>query len=199
MTLHIDHIALERNDQLLFHSICQTLSAGESLQVCGANGSGKSTLLRILVGLIEPSYGTVTWQGKSIFSDAEPYREKLHYIGHQHGLRLHLTIQENWELQAVLRKSKKNKNTEMIADKMHLADIVHKKAIHLSAGQLRRAALARLLLQPKMIWIVDEPTTSLDKAGQELFFSLADEHVKNGGILILSTHHDVTYEKIISL
>lgn len=190
--LTIDKLHYERNQQVLLRDVNCTLLAGEALQIRGANGSGKTTLLRILAGYIEPLAGSVYWRDKCIFQQRDEYQQQLHYVGHLNGVKQNLTVKENLRLSQVLLGQ--DLNYSRIEKAMHRVGIQHlndKQAINLSAGQVRRLALARLLLNPNGLWILDEPLTALDVKGQELFLSLLDEHLALGGMAVLATHHDL--------
>ena len=195
MTLILNNLLYERNYEALFHSVNCTLQPGEMLQIHGANGSGKSTLLRILAGFIQPKQGDVTWQGQSIFKLGE-YQQQLHYIGHQNGMRLRLTVYENIKLHGALLGRETQKSVLQYFDLINLSE---KQAMHLSAGQMRRLALTRLLLNPAKLWILDEPMTALDKIGQALLLKLLDAHVKQGGMAVIATHQDLGVGKVIDL
>lgn len=193
MTLELKHISFERQYETLFSDISCRLHAGESLQVYGENGSGKSTLLRILAGYLEPEMGTIFWNNQCIYQKRDDYQQQLQYIGHQNGIKLQLTIDENIKLMATLTESKINsQQIKNILQKFNLENLIHRKAQTLSAGQLRRVALTRLFLKPAQLWVLDEPTTSLDKQGQELFFNLLQQHLRQGGMAILTTHQPLT-------
>lgn len=185
--LTIDNISFEREGSVLFSDINQILHAGDVLQITGENGSGKSTLLRLLAGFIELQEGIISWQSKS--SDSDDYQQNLHYLGHQNGIRPNLTIYENLQLCSALTQNKKSLTTiKDVVEKVNLTHALHIHALDLSAGQSRRLALSRLLLNPKPLWILDEPTTSLDAKGHVLFSDLVMQHCNAGGIAIIATH-----------
>jgi heme exporter protein A len=186
--LIIQELSFERNNHLLFSGINCSLQAGELLQISGTNGSGKSTLLRILAGYLEPLHGTITWQNESIFAQ-DDYQPQLHYLGHQNGIKPYLTVDENCRHYCALARHKTA--IDSILNKMGLSAVKHQPALRLSAGQLRRLALARLLMKSTRLWILDEPTTALDVDGQHLFAELVQHHLTQGGIAILSSHQDL--------
>lgn len=175
----IDNLAFERNNQFLFAQINCTLQAGEVLQIRGANGSGKSTLLRILAGLIEPTNGSIVTQ-------------PLHYLGHQNAVKQNLTVYENLKLYSALSGIKiQHLEINAIVKKIGLNHVTHRKACYLSAGQVRRLSLARLLLNPVPLWLLDEPTTALDTEGQQLLTDLLNQQAANGGMAIVATHQNL--------
>lgn len=192
MKLCISALAFERNYRLLLNNINCVLQAGEVLQVRGANGCGKSTLLRILAGFIEIQTGTVLWNDKCINEYRESYQSDIQYIGHQNGVRPHLTVMENLKLYGALTNIKIS--TQQVSQVLKALDLYHLSdgiALHLSAGQQRRLALARLLLHPVPLWILDEPTTALDIAGQQLFINMLQQHLNKGGMAVLTAHHEL--------
>lgn len=191
--LIIDQLYFERNDQILLQDININLHHGELLQIRGANGSGKSTLLRMLAGFIEPHNGEINWQGLNIFKQRETYQQQVHYIGHQNSVKPTLTVRENLLLHCALATYKPQKQTlQQIIENFDLQPSIDTQAQYLSAGQQRRISLARLLLYPAAIWILDEPLTALDKHGQEYFKEALAQHLtKNNGIAIVATHHDL--------
>lgn len=200
MQLIIDNLAFERNYQFLFSQINCVLNSGEILQVCGANGSGKSTLLRMLAGFIEPHTGTVLWQEKSIFRHRDTYQQYLHYVGHLNGTKPNLTVHENLQLNAALTNNKINSlHLKTTLQKMGLTHAIHTQAQYLSAGQLRRLSLARLLLNPTPLWILDEPMTTLDTEGQELLCDLLKQHLTNNGMAILATHQNLLLNRTMKV
>jgi heme exporter protein A len=188
--LCIDQLVFERSDQPVFQQINVALQPGELLQIQGPNGSGKSTLLRIIAGFIEPQLGTIAWQNKSIFQTLDIYQRQLHYLGHHNGIKHTLTVQENLQLQCALSGQKIDLcGLKNILKKIGLIQLLHTPAYYLSAGQRRRLSLARLLLNPLPLWILDEPTTALDTAGQNLLTDLLSQHLNNNRLAIIATHH----------
>lgn len=186
-------ISFERNTSPLFEKINLSLNAGELLQLRGANGSGKSTLLRMLAGFIEPHQGRICWQGTAIHA-LDDYQQRIQYLGHQNGTKPYLSVQENLQLSGAL-SGKSFSATELQAalSRVGLNNLNHRPAAQLSAGQARRLSLARLVLQPADLWLLDEPTTALDAAGQALLAELLREHLRQNGIAIIATHHDLMY------
>lgn len=166
-----------------------SLSAGEVLQIEGANGSGKTTLLRAVCGLIPPETGRVTWNGIDIAEDPEPLRRALTFIGHTAGVKRDLTARENLlAAQAIAGGTGGNQCTaalERVGLGGSLADTPLRR---LSAGQLRRVSLARLLLRPNPLWILDEPFSALDRGGKALLEALIVAHCEAGGLVLLTTH-----------
>lgn len=190
-TLTLDQLAFERDQRVLFSEMNLVLQAGECLQVRGSNGSGKSTLLRLLAGLLELQTGQILWQGKSIVRERHDYHQAIHYLGHQNGIKPNLSVQENLYLSSTLTKKTTTADRLAIIQQVGLKYLANKLAAQLSAGQLRRLALARLLLSPSTLWILDEPTTALDTEGQQLLTTQLNLHLANGGLAVIATHQDL--------
>ncbi len=194
-TLQAINLSCVRQYKTLFSDFSFSVSSGELLLIEGENGAGKSSLLRLLASLATPITGDVTWQGESIYQSQTDYRSELHYVGHANGLKLGLTVAENLKLINYL-SSATIKNTDSILQSLQLFKEKNKQASHLSAGQKRRLALAKLFLFPKQIWIVDEPLTALDLASQEFFLHALTSHLKQGGIAVISSHHAISLSTI---
>jgi heme exporter protein A len=190
--LLVTNIAFERNYQWLFSNINTTLNAGETLLVQGANGTGKSTLLRVLAGYVEPAQGDILWQQQSIRKVQQDYQQQLHYLGHQNGLKPMLTVMENLRLSMALADKKFDAGqAQQALEELAIGQLATRTVSQLSAGQCRRAALARLLLNPCQVWLLDEPTTALDVQGQELLMGFLHEHSARGGMTVLVAHQEL--------
>jgi len=189
LTLQFTSLAVERQHNVLFDGISGDLQSGEILQINGPNGSGKSTLLRILAGFLQPESGTILWKQNPITKNIEDYQQQLHYVGHHNALKHHLTLLENINLYCAFSKcTLPLKNILAILEKINLTHLLHSTTESLSAGQKRRLSLAKLLMNLRPLWILDEPATALDIHGQEILINLCHEHLQNGGMIALATH-----------
>jgi heme exporter protein A len=182
-----------RDDRVLFEELCFELNSGQVLLLEGENGSGKTSLLRILCGFREPDAGQVLWCGNAI-NDSQ-YYDDMAYVGHLDGVKKELTVLENLKVSLALGQSGEYSIAQALA-KVQLADFDDALVQTLSAGQKRRLSLARLLITHNTLWILDEPFTSLDKQGISLIESLMTEHCNKGGMIILTSHHDIALPSV---
>ncbi len=187
-TLELRALQCIRNDVALFTDLNCVLTAGETLYVRGANGSGKSSLLRMLAGLAQPEAGSVLWCGTEALAPGMDYAAVLQYVGHHNGVKLDLTAQENLAFYQALGSGHDDDAVFAALERSGLASCAAFPARRLSAGQLRRLALARLLLRHAPLWLLDEPLTSLDDDGRALFRNLMQRHTTGGGIIVMATH-----------
>lgn len=178
-----------RGNQTLFQSLNLQLDAGQWLYLQGENGAGKTSLLRILAGLTLPAEGEVLWQNTPIGKQRATYHQDLLYIGHHAGLKEDLTLTENLRAQLAI-DSVKVTNTAIreALTRMGLGKRQHLPARVLSAGQKRRGLLARALLRPAKLWILDEPFNALDVQAIAHVQDLLKSHLANGGLLVLTSH-----------
>lgn len=191
MTLIVKQLSASRRQKKIFVDISFVAHPGEIILITGENGAGKSTLLRLLAGITTPSAGDIHWQAVSLLKQRDAYQEEVHFIGHSNGIKLGLSVAENLALQSLLLQKKITYDT-LLMD-LNLYKERDQLAHTLSAGQKRRLALAKLFLFPKRIWILDEPLTALDQATKLFFTTQLEQHIKNNGICIMSTHEPLTF------
>ena len=185
--LQANNLACIRDDRVLFSELSFSLKPGQVLLLEGRNGSGKTSLLRILCGFREADAGEILWRGELLNS---LYHAEMAYVGHLEGLKKELTVLENLKMALALSRPGKLSIDEALQT-VHLSGYEDTLVQALSAGQKRRLSLARLLISHTSLWILDEPFTALDKYGIELIESIMMGHVEQGGMVILTSHHDL--------
>jgi heme exporter protein A len=182
-------LALFRGDRCLFKGLEFAADAGELLVIEGPNGSGKTSLLRAIAGLLEFETGEVCWNGQSIHADYQAFRAETAWFSHRVGFKSDLTIPENLDFEAGLRATSSDRDP--VFERLGLDRLLDLPFRALSAGQQRRAALARLLLSRATLWMMDEPFTNLDKAGQSLVVDLVRGHLSGGGTCLMASHQHI--------
>ena len=194
--LFVRQLCCTRQQQSLFAPVSFELNAGELLLVEGPNGSGKSSLLRLLCGLATPAHGDIHWQSQCIHTQLQPYMASLHYVSHQNGLKLGLTIEENLRLTSCFSLSTHTPPLMPLLEAFELSAYLHTPIRLLSAGQKRKVAFLKLFLFPKPLWILDEPLTALDAHTQGVFIQKLEEHIEQGGLSIISSHHPIHLQSV---
>ncbi len=182
LVLKVENLAAARGLRILFEELTLRLSGGDVLELRGPNGSGKSTLLRILAGLTRPHAGTVNISGAS---GEAPH----HYLGHLDAVKPSETAIE----QARFWARYFGRDQASVGLAMKRVGLVSREQVPgrgLSAGQKRRLALTRLLIDPRPVWLLDEPTAALDVQGRKLVDMLVAEHRAEGGIVVAAIHGD---------
>ncbi len=189
MQIEASALAVERGGRIIFTNIGFRLGAGEALLVTGPNGAGKSSLLRAIAGLLPLAAGRIAVAPQTDGG----LSELCHYVGHADALKPSLTVYENLEFWAALLATEPAPGApatkiEAALARLGLARIADLPSAYLSAGQKRRAALARLLAVHRPIWLLDEPATALDAASQSVLTGMMAAHLDEGGMIIAATH-----------
>jgi heme exporter protein A len=177
MLLTVADLAVARGGIALLEGVAFTLAPGRALILRGPNGIGKTTLLRVIAGLQPALRGRV-----------ELPPEGAAYAGHADGLKATLTVAENLAFWARIYGQR---DTAPAIAAMDLGALADRPAQNLSAGQKRRLGLARLLVTGRRLWLLDEPTVSLDAASVAMFAASVRAHLAAGGAALMATHIDL--------
>jgi heme exporter protein A len=184
MRLSASRLTVVRGGRIIFANLSFALERGDSLTVTGPNGAGKSSLLRALAGFLPLASGTV-----SLTPSSETLAENAHYVGHADGLKGLLTVAENLQfLAAILDAGHGGMPVGAALSVFGLSHTANLPLAYLSAGQKRRAALAKLLAVKRLVWILDEPLTALDAVSQKVMKDVMAAHIAQGGMIIAATH-----------
>jgi len=191
-----------RGERTVFRGLDFSMTAGDALILIGPNGAGKSSLLRMMAGLLQPAAGEMLWtqgdEGENVHDDMDVHGARLHYVGHHDAVKPVLTAAENIGFWAHIR----GQGEDAIKDALDVFDIQHLYDVpgrFLSAGQKRRVNLARIIAAPAPLWLLDEPTTALDKATIKRLEDAIQAHRDAGGMVVLSTHADVNTPDAMTL
>ena len=186
MQIIAEHLVIVRGARTIIEDLSFETRSGEAVLLTGENGAGKTTLLRALAGFLRIESGTLRLSGGD---DEKSLAEQAHVVGHGNAVKTAFSVRENlmfWaEYDGV--DDVEARITAALAG-FGLTDLSEFPAAYLSAGQKRRLGLARLLVTERPIWLLDEPTSSLDAASSELVTKAINAHTSNGGIAIAATH-----------
>ncbi|HEX6958865.1 MAG TPA: heme ABC exporter ATP-binding protein CcmA [Ferrovibrio sp.] len=191
MVLAVEKLACIRGERQLFQDVSFRLAAGEALLLHGPNGSGKSSLLRMLAGFLKPAAGRIAWDSTAIGDDVEAHRSRLHYLGHQDAVKPQLSAEDHLIFWARLFGHSAPEAATQTAAALESCGLQRQRRLpgrYLSAGQKRRLALARLLISPAPLWLLDEPTNALDTAAVAWLGETLARHRDGGGMVILASH-----------
>jgi heme exporter protein A len=185
MRLVAEGLRGERGGEPVFGPVDFGLGAGEALLVTGPNGSGKSTLLRVVAGLLPAAGGVIRLEGGG--EDMPDAASAAHWLGHQNGMKSALSVRENLDFWGTFLGARRL-SVEDALEMVGLPGIADLPYAYLSTGQKRRAAIARMLVSDRPIWLLDEPTAGLDKASEAQFSALMARHLEGGGMIVAATH-----------
>ena len=176
--LRVSDLSVARGGRRILSDLSFEVSAGEALILRGANGVGKTSLLRTLAGLQSPVSGQVEYA-----------EDTAAYASHADGVKATLSVTENLAFWAQTYGGTLGPS---VFKRFDLEDLRDRAAGTLSAGQKRRVGLARLAVLNRPLWLLDEPTVSLDRFSVKLFEDmLTANHLAKGGAAVIATHIDL--------
>lgn len=182
MELKAQDLTCERGGRIVFRNVSLSLKPGQLMQLTGPNGSGKSSLLRLIAGLNEAQTGSVTLEGGG---EELSLGQQAHYVAHQEPVKSALSVSENLSF---WRDFLGGGNVDDALEAFDLSRLASYPAGLLSAGQKRRLALARIVLVPRVLWLLDEPTVGLDTSSLDRFVKVMAAQLDQGGMIIAATH-----------
>jgi heme exporter protein A len=188
MKLVGEAMAALRGERVVFRNVGFDLKPGEALVLHGPNGCGKTTLLRVIAGLLGLMAGRLLLIGDDNKALAGEDRDRaIHFIGHQDQIRPQLRVAETLAFHAALLGAPRDTVAPAL-EAWGLAELQGHSAALLSAGQRRRLSLARLSLQQRPLWLLDEPMTALDAASRQRLLAACHAHLGQGGLIVAATH-----------
>lgn len=187
MSLSVEKLACQRSGRIIFSDFSFEIAKGEAVLLRGPNGVGKSTMLRVLAGLIPRLAGSATLFSANL-DDRDGFQELINYAGHLDAIKPQLTVAENLRFWADLFGSTAFDGT---MEAFSLLEIADRPAHTCSAGQKRRLGLARIAVADRPLWLLDEPTVSLDVETTATFARVIEAHCAKGGMALIATHIDL--------
>ena len=174
MLLSVSDVSVSRGGRVLLEGVTFDLQAGRAIVLTGKNGIGKTSLLRTLAGLQDANSGRVGIPQDTVV-----------YSAHLEGIKHALSVAENLQFWGAVFGTS---NLDVALETFDLEDLRDVMAGALSAGQKRRLGLARLLVTGRSIWLLDEPTVSLDLGSVKQLTRVLNDHLGVGGSAIIATH-----------
>ena len=184
--LNLKGISVEKNDVCILEDINLEIKQGDFLNIYGSNGAGKTTLLKLLSGLTEPTAGEIKFNN-------DDFMDKVFILGHKNGIKLNLTVLENLQF---ISNNQDIKKIKSVIKKYELTSKMNTLAKYLSHGQQKRVALMKAMINDYDVWLLDEPYSGLDQAGEEILDNILLDHIKNSGVAVITNHKEIKKEKI---
>ena len=184
--LNLKGISVEKNDVCILEDINLEIKQGDFLNIYGSNGAGKTTLLKLLSGLTEPSAGEIKFNN-------DDFMDKVFILGHKNGIKLNLTVLENLQF---ISNNQDIKKIKSVIEKYELTSKMNILTKYLSHGQQKRVALMKAMINDYDIWLLDEPYSGLDQAGEEILDNILLDHIENSGVVVITNHKEIKKEKI---
>lgn len=195
--LTVDNLSLFKDDKKIFSQLGFSVSINSALIIKGRNGCGKTSLLKIIAQISEATSGKILWGGVDVNEMKSDFMGDMQYIGHKNFLKPELTVLENLKFYSKLADTQAALQSAL--NFFNLKEIENQKISQLSAGVQKRVKLAKLIACPATIWLLDEPTTNLDKATKEKLHGLIKTRIKEDGLVIIATHDEALFDLGIKL
>lgn len=190
MRLTAENLIIRRGNRVVIDGLSFETESGSALLLTGPNGAGKTTLLRSIAGFLQPASGTISLEGGDAQAEVG---EQAHFVGHANGIKSGLTVGENLEfwcdyLGGANDRPARRERVDSALEQLQLMSLEDIPAAYLSAGQRRRLGLCRLLVADRKLWLLDEPTVSLDSASVRMIAGIVQNHLTAGGLVLAATH-----------
>ena len=186
--LKVNNLSCQKGYNLLFENLSFEINSGDVLKISGPNGSGKTSVLRIIAGLSSFESGEIHYDSYKL--NSEQYKLDFLYLGHLASLSPELSCIENLRYSSLLDANDLNNDHSMALKQVGLEKYENDLVGTLSAGQKKRIALSLLFITSSKVWLLDEPFSALDSKAIKIFENKIEDHSKQGGICILTTHQE---------
>ncbi|MDT8347442.1 MAG: ATP-binding cassette domain-containing protein [Flavobacteriaceae bacterium] len=192
--LSVENLSFSYGNRFSLENINFFLPKSASLGIIGKSGSGKSSLLKLIYGLFEPSSGSIKWCGTAVPSPNDqliPGAEFMRYVPQDFGLMPHKTLKENLAEQISFLDEEREVKLQAKLHELYLKPIEDQKVKKLSGGEIQRAALAKSLLPPKEIALLDEAFGQLDLSLKSSIRRKYFKHINAHRITAIIATHDM--------
>jgi ABC-2 type transport system ATP-binding protein len=195
--LCIDGVSKEYGDRTVLDDLRFEVPEGEIFGFVGANGAGKTTTMRIIMGVLEPTRGEVTWRGERL---TRAVRKTFGYMPEERGLYQKMKVAEQvryfGELYG-LSAADARRETDALVERLELTRFRDQELQALSLGNQQRAQLAVALVHRPRLLVLDEPFSGLDPTGVDALADLLRERQRDGVSIIFSSHQLDLVERMI--
>ncbi len=189
--LIVKDLSIVRLDKKIFENISLSLAPGNITILKGKNGSGKTTLLKSILNIIEPSFGSIYWKGKSLKKNLYDFYNNVTYIPDTTSSLKKLTLKDNINIwKKFFNSNINNTQIEIALETLKLDNYLNKKVGVLSFGETKKLEFLRLIIENKKVWILDEPLSNLDEDSIELMKQTFADHCAKEGSIIFSSHQN---------
>ena len=188
--LLLNNLEFKRLDKIIFNEINISASSGKIILINGNNGSGKTTLLKTIVSILEPTNGEIFWMGKKIKKNLFNFYSNTTFIMDKPTSSKSLTVLENiyfWKNLSISKITFDEINK--LLEILELTNYKNKQVGFLSLGEIKKLELARLIVERKKLWLLDEPYNNLDNSAVEIINQTFIDHSNKEGIVVFSSHY----------
>ena len=195
--LLINNLSFFRDTKLIFENINISLGNGQITQIRGKNGSGKTTFLKVILNILISKSGEVFWEGKNISKNIFNFYNQITFISDHNTSSRKLTVIDNINFWKGLSSSKiSDEDIFLLLETFNLKKYINTEIMYLSAGEIKKLELLRLILEKRKLWILDEPYNHLDDLSIEILNQTFVDHTNNNGIILFTSHYSPPIAKL---
>ena len=188
--LLINNLSFFRDSNLIFENLNISLGNGQITQIKGKNGSGKTTFLKVILNILISKTGEVYWEGKNINKNIFNFYDQITFISDRSTSSRKLTVIDNINFWRGLSSSNiSDDDIFILLETFNLKKYIRTETMYLSAGEIKKLELLRLILEKRKLWILDEPYNHLDDLSIEILNQTFIDHTNNNGIILFTSHY----------
>ena len=192
-----NNLSFQRERKNIFQNLDISLSPKKIIHLQGRNGIGKTTLIKVLANIFTPTTGNIYWNGKNIKKNFNEYYSNLTLIMDKQSSKKEMTVDENIKFwMRLFSSSIKTKEVEATLNLLELVKYKNIKVGYLSAGEIKKLELCRLVIEKKKLWLLDEPFNNLDEATTNLLNETFKNHIEKQGMIIFSSHFNLELQNM---